>query len=111
MKKHNAKSFHLSFVYKRWLQQTQQTQFDKVATNWEENLKYKEKTTTDCGIPFTFTFNKELPNFKEIIDNTGYAENRWRRQKPLQKKHFVAFQKNKDFRNIIKQKTTLASKS
>ena len=66
-------------------------------------LSYKEKTSSG-RIPLIVTYNKDLPNLKQIIDNTwNHLEINPTTSTKFQEKPIVCYKRNQNLRDIIGQ--------
>ena len=73
------------------------------AQDRNELLTYKEKSTSG-RIPLIVTYNKDLPNLKQIIDNTwNHLEINPETRAKFQEKPIVCYKRNQNLRDLIGQ--------
>lgn len=101
------KKLHSSFISRGYSSNNITQQINKAKeTSREATLTYKQKSTTDQPIPFITTYNKTLPNIKEILEkNWNILQTNADLSSTFEKQPRVVYRRNKNLRDFIGQTT------
>jgi len=110
--KKNLDHLNSTLLSKGYVENHIDTQFQKVLnTEREETLQYKTKNQLKHRIPLILTYNKQLPNFKSVIDkNWSLLQIDEKTSAAFKEKPIIAYRRNKNLRNLIGQTTIKHSK-